>query len=268
MTDKIKLLNVGYPKVGNTWIGRTLSYALNAQFREYDNEGNIIPDTLNKDTLKKIGGDISGREKTKIKIVEKTHYLPNVWKNWDKDYILKIIYIVRDPRDIAISLFFYKYHHRPYKEYGQIKKYSKLEKRKFIFKTICSYYIHQALWEPYITYKISYEDQWLNTHKALASLLERLEISYGDDYLNEAIRNFSWENVSKGRKPGETENKEFLRSGISGSYRREYDFIDHIIYFIAFIISRIIIFKKQRFPNKSLFLVDASLRQILKHDLL
>jgi len=249
MTENINILNVGFPKVGNTWIGRTLSYALNAEFREYDNEGNIFLGTKSQDILKKTGGKIDGREKTNIGIVEKTHHLPHQWKNWDKDHILKIIYIGRDPRDVSVSFFYYQYYHRPYKENGKIKKYNYLERKKFIFNTIYSYYVHKALWKPYTSYFITYENLWNDTYEALENLLINLKISFDKDNLKEAIRYFSWNNMSKVRKQGDTNNKEFMRSGIIGSFKKEFDMIDYVSYYMAYLLSIIFIIKRYFYPK-------------------
>ena len=237
MSQKIKLLNVGFPKAGNTWLGRTLSYALNAEFREYDIDGKKLVDTYDQDIAWRIGGNLNNRKKTDVDIVEKTHLLPNEWKNHNQDKGIKAIYIERDPRDIAISYFNYIYHHRAFVETGKFKDYSYFEKKQFIFKSILLYFKHKYNWQPYVSVYISYEDLWNNTFKEIVKILDVIDIKVEHCCLQEAIDYFSWENQADGRRPGEQDNTSFLRSGITGAYKREFDIIDHFIYFSAFILS-------------------------------
>lgn len=233
MQDKIKILNVGFPKVGNTWIGRTLSDALNAKFCEYDSRGNFLPDTKDKEVLLRISGNNPKRERTAVEKIEKTHFPYHLWRNNDPELKLLIILITRDPRDVAISFFYYTYYHRPFVESGQIKKCSYLKRKFFIFKTIFSYFTHKESWEPYIVATLSYEDMWNDSHSTLINLLKNQCINYDDNQLKEAIHYHSWKHLAKGRKPGDSLNTSFLRSGITGSYKEEFDLIDHLSFYCA-----------------------------------
>ena len=108
----------------------TLSYALNAELMEYK-DGNKIRVTTVKDVAWRISGNVKGRKKTNVAYVEKTHLFPYEWKNHDHIDAIKLMYIERDPRDVAVSYFYYKYFHRPFSETGKIMDCSKNERRRF-----------------------------------------------------------------------------------------------------------------------------------------
>lgn len=244
MSHQIKLLNVGFPKAGNTWMGMTLSYALNAEFIEY-NDGKKVTVSTVDDVVWRLSGNIKDRKKTNVTYVEKTHLFPYEWKNHDQFDELKLLYIERDPRDIAVSYFYYQYFHRPFKKTGKVKDCSKSERHLFFFKTMLSYFKHKIAWQPFVACYISYEKSWEGTYASITDRLDNLQIEFDDSHLKEAIEYFSWENHSKGRKPGETDNTRFIRSGLPGSYKKEFDTVDHLLYFSAYFLSLLITLKRK-----------------------
>ena len=230
---KFKILDVGFPKVGNTWIGRVLSNALNAQFIEYDVDGHILPDSTMDDVLLRISGAIPGREKTTVEKIEKTHLLPgagkHAWKDRNPELTTKIVYLTRDPRDMAVSYFYFTYHNRPYVETGHVSKCGYLERKRFLLTVMLRYQIHKNLWAPHVNAFISYEEMWNDPHRAVVTLLDTLNVEFDDDRLREAIGYFSWKNLAKGRMPGDAINTSFLRSGVTGSHKTEFDLLDHVL---------------------------------------
>lgn len=232
MKQKIKLLNVGYPKVGNTWLGRTLSYALNAEFREYGQDDDLLKDSSEEDVLRRIGGDIEGREKTEVECVEKTHLLPIQWVNRDPELKLKVVYLTRDPRDVAVSYYYYTYFHRPHLESGSFRKCSYFGRKQFLLNAMHKYRLPVSAWKPYADAFVSYEDRWENSESSVVNLLANLDVECDANALSESVRYFSWSNMSEvyRRDSGKIDNKSFLRSGVTGSYRSEFDLLDHLLY--------------------------------------
>lgn len=238
-TNKIKILNVGYPKTGNTWCGRTLSYALGAEFREYDHDGNLYRDTKVPEIIDKISGKkMQEKEVSNVEIVEKTHLLPYEWINYDKDHFVKMIYLSRDPRDVAISFFYYNYYLRPIEKNGEARIYSRWEKRKFLFTSVLDYSIHRVLWQSHTDACIEYEEHWDDAARTLRGALDKTQIVYSDERLAEAIEYFSWKNQAAGREPGETNNSSFLRSGKPEAWKNEYDYFDLLFFYVALLYAR------------------------------
>ena len=238
-TKQKKILNIGHPRVGNTWIGHVMSYALNAQFVEYDIDGNYLIDSDIDEVIFKIGGEIPDRINTSIIKIEKTHFLPDQWKNIDENLDVIKIYLHRNLRDAAVSYFHYSYNHRPFVETGKVKESNYFERKFFIMKKIRSHLIHKERWNTCVDGYITYEDMKNDGYNTIANLFESLNIQYDEEYLKEALDFFSWENTTKMekklRKPGTVNNKEFFRSGISGSYKKEFDLLDYIFSIIAYI---------------------------------
>jgi len=245
----IRILNVGFPKVGNTWIGRVLSNALNARFVEYDADGRVIPDSTMADVLERIGGAMPGRNSTGVATVEKTHLLPgggrHGWKDWNPDALTKVVYLSRDPRDVAVSYFYFTYHNRAYVESGHVRDCGYLERKKFLLAAMTRYHLHRELWAPHVDAVISYEDMWTDPHRAIVALLNGLGVQFEDGHLREAIDHFSWKRQAQGRSPGDALNTSFLRSGVTGSHEKEFDSIDRALAWAAPVLARIFLFLRR-----------------------
>ena len=97
-----KLLIAGYPKSGNTWLGYMLSYIYGAKYIDLNAPNRKV--TLQKEILDLIDGNLP--HKTAYEEVCKTHssytYFNGV-QGTSLDTFDKVIHIVRDPRDIAVS---------------------------------------------------------------------------------------------------------------------------------------------------------------------
>ena len=115
-----------------------------------------------------------------------------------------------------------------------------------------SYFKHKIAWRPYVTCYISYEKSWNDTCSSMEGILNKLQIEFDNVHLKEAIDYFSWENHAKGRKPGETDNTRFVRSGLPGSYKNEFDSIDHLLYYAAYFFSWLILFKRKIIGNRKI----------------
>ena len=104
-----KILLLGYPKSGNTWLGYLLSFLLNAEYLEPYRLMTGLTHSSSCDVLRNTGGLLEDRPRTIYNAVIKSHHLPPAVKERERFLPLtdKIILIVRDPRDVAVS----KYHY-------------------------------------------------------------------------------------------------------------------------------------------------------------
>ncbi len=106
---KKKLFLVGYPKSGNTWLGYMLSYLLNAEYIEPYNLRCGLSFTKNQRVLTLTSGNLNTHVHTAYNSVIKSHEHP------PSDQVLsifprltdKIVLIIRDPRDVVVSRYFY-----------------------------------------------------------------------------------------------------------------------------------------------------------------
>lgn len=216
------ILIVEYPKSGGTWLGQLIS-------NYFD-----IPFPRNK---------MPGLKRS----VFHSHYLP-------KHKILnnkKIVYLVRDGRDVLISLYYHQlvwsnknklnpkdvlYHRKKlnFDDYNDVKnnilefmhysygqKPSKLQQ----FTYMGNWYTYNKLWLSEFNkkqnniYLIKYEELLENTELAMSKLIkEFFKKDVDQDKLKSVVQKFSFENQTK-RKKGEENKNSFLRKGISGDWK-------------------------------------------------
>ena len=91
MTKKRNIVIVGYPKSGTNWLSRLIAEVLQCNFL-----GDWGFDTINASRIER-------NNNTSEFQIYKSHHIINDIKNASDKEISKIIYIVRDPRDIVIS---------------------------------------------------------------------------------------------------------------------------------------------------------------------
>ena len=230
-----KLLIAGYPRSGNTWLGYLLSYILNAKYEEFNAPKNSKP-TLQKEVLKLIEGKLSHR--SRYNSVVKTHERYSF--NADKvnlESFDKTILIVRDPRDVAVSLYYYTYSNLPIalakpenlisKKFWFIKKYLW---RKIVYKVAREWPLHTASWRTYEGTKlVKYEYLYQNPTKTLRQICQFLEYSPQSGLLKKALQLFTFKQLSGGRKKGEEYQSGFFRKGVIGDYKNHFDWLDKII---------------------------------------
>ena len=97
-----RLLIAGYPKSGNTWFGYMVSYILGAKYIDLHHPNEKT--TVNKDVLLHIEGDLP--HKTEFTELCKTHDIFTFHDSKiDMATFDKVLVIIRDPRDVAVSYF-------------------------------------------------------------------------------------------------------------------------------------------------------------------
>lgn len=230
--NKVLLIS-DYGRSGQGWLSYMLCYILNAKFIEpYDlSRGSLYSSGLEY-VINLTSGDLPGRKKTEYSMVVKTHGFPS------DDFKLtnKVVFLTRDPRDVAVSdyfryLFLYK------------KAKSKSSKRKLAnliygfrpanyFITAYNWKKYYKGWEHIKCYPIRYEDLSLNTKNVLRGVLKYLGINAEDSLIDDAVKKFSFERLS-GRKKGE-ENLEDIdfRKGIIGDYKNYFSKLELKIFSI------------------------------------
>lgn len=202
----------GYPKSGNTWLQNIIVELV------FDLEANRLPDSL----LQELIPDVHFKRyfnRFREVMVFKTHHLPM------KEY-RRVIYIVRDGRDVAVS----------YSHYlaALNHKVSRIEDiiagHRSIFP--CSWDFHVESWmaNPYGAdmLMVKYEELLENPKHHVTRIAEFLDIKIADTRLEELIQRTSFSAMQK--KESESgwdgardwpKNKLFVRSGRVGGYLQE-----------------------------------------------
>jgi len=215
---KEKVFIVGFPKSGNTWMTRLFSDIFSSPSDHWEKEGEDleIASDLNNYFLKK--------NPNPRHIFLKTHVLPDVLFEKNKDKNIRIVYVVRDFRDILVSSFFAKHKFTSLEErdililpfLSLISRgpffifryfYFRYKFRRHIFdissswsnKNIGSWQVHTRKWRNYLkkdSVKMSlvrYEDLLINTKKEVLRILKEVQLPLPQDKdLNESIKRQSF----------------------------------------------------------------------------
>ena len=216
------ILLVEFPKSGGTWLGQLVSNYLG------------IPFPRNKMPLIR-------------KSLFHSHYLPK----WRIPKNKKIIFLVRDGRDVTVSLYYhyliwndknkinpkdvlYHRNNTRFKNFEDVKgnmnefiKYAFENKPSKLtqFTFMGNWYDYNKRWlEIYNdkrrnnVYLISYEELLTDPHTALSRMFsDFFHLEVDKARLNDVIQQFSFENQTN-RKKGEESKTSFLRKGISGDW--------------------------------------------------
>jgi len=240
LKNKENIYVVGFPKSGNTWLARLIAEVTNSTIDVKD-ESDVINNVDNKE-----------QRKGKYKI-HKLHDSTNSEKILESN---KVVYIVRDVRDVLISGFFFnnpQFNEEQVKNNWFIKKYfnyeikklnniwqgnlftnilvsiniliSKIKGADYPYGYVGSWSEHINIWSNHSnTIAVKYEDMLIDTHKELQRIAEFLNLDIDDDTLRKAIANQSFKNKKKKfLEEGDDINAKFMRSGKSGKWK---DFLD------------------------------------------
>lgn len=216
------ILIVEFPKSGGTWLGQLISGYMN------------IPFPRNK---------FPGLGKS----IYHSHYLPKYSIHKNK----KIVFLVRDGRDVMVSLYFHqliwneknklnpkdvKYHRsnlnfldfenvkenmKKFIEYSFNNKPSKFKQ----FTFMGNWYDYNNKWLRQMEYNtniymIKYEDLLNTPYETLSKMFETfLDVNkVNEELLTKTINRYSFKNQSK-REQGEENKNSFLRKGIAGDWK-------------------------------------------------
>lgn len=208
---------------GQGWMSYMLCYALNAAFVEpYDFLRGAVYSGSDQ-VMDLTRGGLPGRAPTRYSMVVKTHEYPGP----DVDLPAKVILMIRDPRDVAVSAYYRNQALR-----GDARWKPSLKTRFFQFITR-SRFINLLVtyrrwirfvraWKPVPHYLVRYEDLRGDTVGTLRGVLEVLGESVPEQLVEEAVELFSFSKLS-GREPGKEDvaNPEF-RKGIVGDHTNHF----------------------------------------------
>ena len=237
MDDKQKIIIVGYPKSGNTWITRLTAELLNCPVKGFLYENN------NKEI------SIEGLNRSSNYECFKSHHQYQELLKEDQ-HNAKIIYVVRDPRDIVLSGTNYFYNLNPVKVnhfknvnfsflVGLINRLFKaLIGRRMMRKRMVNAVLNgdtrvhhwcRVSWKNHLhlytikpeVLKIKYEDALSNPVRESKKILDFIGEKRGVAEIEKAVELQSFNFVKKKFiKNGETHKATFLREGVSRQWKK------------------------------------------------
>lgn len=232
MKDKEPIFVIGFPKSGNTWLARLIAEVTDSNL----NPRNPVD-----------AADFS-HERTGNYLVNKEHVIQNMNDILDG----KVIYIVRDVRDVLVSGFF---HCNRWCDEDKIKKsmffkmyfnheINKLNEKwqgnlwaEFTYRIksflislvrdksekvrIGSWSNHVLFWtQKKDVVVVRYEDLLQNTEGEVRRILAELKINVDESAVIKTVSNQSFENKKKKFiHSGDVKNNKFLRSGKEGGWQ-------------------------------------------------
>lgn len=215
-----------YGRSAQGWLSYMLCYVFNAKYIEPYCILSGTKFTERENILQNTSGNLEGREKTGINYIVKTHGYPD--KN-QFNLTQNVLYLTRDPRDVAISYFFLN---RKWFKDGN-RSVRVLVNRIPIF---CYLYVaftwrkHAQKWIGYYKYHVRYEDLRKDTKNTLTSILNNFSTQINLSLINEAIDIFSFER-SYGRKRGEEDiNNPEARKGLIGDYKKHFSRFTNLLF--------------------------------------
>ena len=214
-----------YGRSGQGWLSYMLCYILNAKYIEpYDFLKGMLY-TTDERVLMLTGGNLPDRPKGQYSMVIKTHN----WPAKNVNLTDKIIFLTRDPRDIAVSAYY------RYKELVNLEPPTTLKER--LFYTLSSirplsyaWTAHKwkkfiRLWteRPDIKYhRVKYENVSSHPVETLKEILNYLEVKANDKLIQEAVENFTFDKLA-GREKGKEESKSMpFRKGVVGDFKNQF----------------------------------------------
>ncbi|MCX6718095.1 MAG: sulfotransferase domain-containing protein [Candidatus Staskawiczbacteria bacterium] len=225
-SDRIILIS-DYGRSGQGWLSYMLCYILNARYIEPYSLIRGKDCSFSEYIIENTNGNIPGRKKTRYDLVVKTHNLPIREANFSG----KVIFLTRDPRDVAVSALWW------HKNGAKSAKWKNIKGK--IFWTIATkiriidYVLTAKGWTSYyssqgknLPFHVKYEDLSAETKKTLLKILDYINVSAEYNIIDEAIEKFSFEKIT-GRKKGQEDkkNSEF-RKGIVGDYKNYFSTLE------------------------------------------
>lgn len=210
-----------------------LAYILGAKYIELQAPDSKV--TLQKEILELIEGNLP--HKSDYQVVCKTHNRYSFYSDViNLASFDKTIHIVRDPRDVAVSYYFFSYYNLPIAQDrpGNVLSRKPWITRKYcwkkmVFKVAREWPLHTMSWRTYEgTVLFRYEDLHRDCLSILKKICKYLEFECELSLLREAVNQFTFERLSGGRKVGKEYGTGFFRKGIIGDYRDYFDWMDNL----------------------------------------
>jgi len=210
LTDRDVFL-VSYPRSGNTWVRFLIANLLKPEGIEIDfhNVQEYVPEiNRNNDIIESLP---SPR-------VIKSHALY-------KSAFPKVIYLVRDGRDVYVSYFYYRL-----KQLEEGTSFSEYIRRKDHFPSLWNEHVESWLtWDhaqPNLLL-VRYEDLLSKPEVELRKIANFIGIQRSDEVISNAVEVSRFDKMreidqTKGRKYNLTGTKDFVRKGKAGTWQEEF----------------------------------------------
>jgi len=224
LKEFVMLVITSEQRVGSRWIGYLLGDMLTGQkptpeinlFKDTQSPILVYQEIMNKGKILKLHGNTP---------TELIHELGSD---------IKLLGIVRDPRDRLLSLSFHKRYHPYHDGFNEKKRETELEALQYtvvddptdnrINYRMLEYMIPGFSTKSPTNLKTNYvwtTYEWLkeDTYEEITRILDALDIGYIADRVVEYIEKYSFKNMT-GRKPGEEDRKNtFARKGVTGDWK-------------------------------------------------
>ncbi len=228
-------------KCGTLYIKKVLKkicYDLNLNFQDYKSYANGDRQTVDLETLftkiklvLKHGFKINKNCVPMITFVNNSKY-DALFSQVSNNY--KGFHVVRDPRDIIISGYFSHLNshpvNSPWGEKYLIKHRKWLENvpmNEGLFEEIKQGYDLNLMDKWYYNdpdiLEIKFEALTQNPYKTFNKIFDHIKINIGKDHLASIIDEFSFKQLSKGRKRGNEDVNSHYRKGISGDWKNHFN---------------------------------------------
>src|SRR3989344_3233491 len=223
------ILMADYGRSGQGWLSYMLCFILNAKYIEpYDFLKGMLY-TTDERVLSLTGGNLPGRLKGQYSMVIKTHNWPAQKVNLTD----KIIFLTRDPRDIAVSSYY------RYKELINLEPPTTLKERLFYMMSAIrplSYAWTAHKWKKFIRlwtgrpdikhYWVKYENVSSHPAETLRDILNYLGVEAHGKIIQEAIDNITFDKKEGHEKGKEATKSMPFRKGIVGDFRNKFSWVE------------------------------------------
>jgi aryl sulfotransferase len=239
----------GYPKCGNTWIGYLLSYYLNVPFYDAAIEESVLRGELSTDNIRYTynhdgfrGEHFRRHQEPGVRSVIKTHARPDALQTDHPRFLQQLDYrhsdphilITRDPRDVAVSYFYYRYFrmarvsdrwhaHLPYALRDPVLRWRFFG--QVAISTAQKWSQFSQAWLEYGPLVIRYEDLLVDAAEEIRRVAKALGFQYDPACAREATAYCSFGSLRQreDRKfAAGAENERFFRSGRSGGWKSHF----------------------------------------------
>ncbi|MDH7500152.1 MAG: sulfotransferase domain-containing protein [candidate division NC10 bacterium] len=239
------ILIVGYPRSGNTYLGYLLSYHFNAPYYDMYDLSEVLAGRGDPGNLtlapEAFSGTFSrGDQKKEVRAVLKSHELPSTLHPKHHallDYVAyekadPLILITREPKDVAVSFFYYRYFRQAFKRGGWSRRlpppiyhwYHLLFHFKRLALRVAKEWKEMvSQWWELRPLVIRYEELLKQPEQEIRRVAAEFGFQFHAEYAREAIRFCELSHLiglEKARNPGIRREERKYREGKTGSWEQ------------------------------------------------
>ncbi len=136
----------------------------------------------------------------------------------------RIISTIRDGRDCYVSLWFHLYPDRePLAAENRAGFIDRIHNHAATWRDTMAKFQADAAEHPGRHFSVRYEKMLDDTEREMTALFDWLGCSTAAETVAEVVRQNSFQALSGGRNPGESDARSFLRKGIAGDWKNHFD---------------------------------------------